>query len=138
MYSQGKTHLNTFGHFWLLQTNPTPAQMLFSSAQNRFWRCLVGKDSFGHFRPLGLQTNPEPAQMLFSSPKQVLGGRWSVFSRPAQILFSSAQNRFWGGALVCILTEKTNLRHLQTRNLPKCYFPAPKQVLVAPSRKRHI
>ena len=69
-----------------------------------------------------------------------------------------AQNRFWegacshglpkyyfpvpktgfGGALVCILTEKTNLRHLQTRNLPKCYFPAPKQVLVAPSRKRHI
>ena len=89
-------------------TNPTPAQMLFSSAQNRFWRCLVGKDSFGHFRPLGLQTNPEPAQMLFSSQKQVLGGRWSVFSRkrplglqtnptPAQILFSSAQNRFWGG-----------------------------------------
>ena len=165
MYSQGKTHLNTFGHFWLLQTNPTPAQMLFSSAQNRFWRCLVGKDSFGHFRPLGLQTNPEPAQMSFSSPKQVLGGgRWSVFSRKRPLACKPTQHlpkyyfpvpkTGFGGGLVCILTEKTNLRHPEpaqmlfssaktsfggtlkekthlssckpTQNLPKCYFPVPK------------
>ena len=33
-----KTHLDTFDRLGL-HTNPEPAQMLFSSAENRFWGC---------------------------------------------------------------------------------------------------
>ena len=170
-YPQGK---DSFEQFWPLdlQTNPTPAQilfsrfsrkrfvwtlsapnqpepaqMLFSSAQNKFCGLLKekthfhtfgwslpkyfaapqnkfrglssvypeGKDSFGHFRPLGLQTNPEPAQMLFSSlenrfwgcpglhsqgkTNQVLRVPWFASCgptpKPAQMLFGLGGKGFW-------------------------------------------
>ena len=94
-----KTDLDNFPLLGL-QTNPKPAQMLFSSAQNRCWRLLKEKTHLDTLGPFACK--PTPAQIFFPAPK----------TAPSR----KRLNLDTFGPLTC----------KPTQNLPKCFFPVPK------------
>ena len=102
-----------------LQTNPEPAQMLFSSAKTSLGGTLKEKTHLSTFRPCPAANQPRTCpNVIFQCRKQGLGTPYSV---------PSTKRLIW-----------TTFRCLACQNLPKCYFPVPKTGFGAFSRKRLV